>query len=187
MDVSVPIEFKCQSCQKTLRVADEFAGRKAKCPNCQTVLQVEDRADVFESLAPAPTPTPFESELPPLQQPPVGQPGIPNASPFATGNPYGAPSHVEDYRRFSGAPHRGGLVLGLGIGAFFCNVFLIPGILAFVFGLSDLRKMREGKMDREGHGMTLAGTILGGIMTVMTGLVVLFYILIFVIAVVGNL
>ena len=183
MDVSVPIEFKCQSCQKTLRVADEFAGRKAKCPNCQTVLQVEDRADVFESLAPAPTP--FESELPPLQQPPVGQPGIPNASPFATGNPYGAPSHVEDYRRFSGAPHRGGLVLGLGIGAFFCNAFLIPGILALVLGLSDLRKMREGKMDREGHAMTLAGTILGGIMTVLTGLILLLYIVIIIIAVAG--
>ena len=184
MDGSVPIEFKCQSCQKTLRVPDKFAGRKVRCPNCQTVLLVEGQVETVEPLSVAP---PMESESPSASQySPVGQPGIPNASPFATSNPY-SPSHSQGQGHSRGAPHRGGLVLGLGIAAFVCNVFLIPGILALVFGLSDLRAMREGKMDREGHGMTLAGTILGGIMTVLAGLVVLFYILIFAVAVVGNL
>lgn len=34
------IEFPCPGCQKTLRVADEHAGKQARCPHCQTVTPV---------------------------------------------------------------------------------------------------------------------------------------------------
>lgn len=36
----MPIEIQCQNCQKKLKVADKFAGKKAKCPNCQGILEI---------------------------------------------------------------------------------------------------------------------------------------------------
>lgn len=57
------------------------------------------------------------------------------------------------------APHRGALILTLGIiGLVLC---LICGIVAWVMGNSDLREMDAGRMDPAGRGMTQAGKILG--------------------------
>jgi len=36
----MPIEFPCSQCGKTLRTADETAGRQARCPACGAVMQV---------------------------------------------------------------------------------------------------------------------------------------------------
>ena len=179
------IEFKCQNCQKTLRVADEFAGKKARCPNCQTILLVEGDTETVE-------PTSVQPPVASTPQPPAyGQTGTPSLSPFATGNPYSRPAQASQYlnptRRSSrGKPHRGGLVLGLGIGAMACYICLIPGILALTFGLQDLKAMKEGRMDNEGHGLTLAGTIIGGIMTALAVLSLLFNLVLIAISVVAQ-
>lgn len=61
----MPIEFRCQQCNKLLRVGDETAGKQAKCPACATV-----------QLIPAST----QSEALPQSEP---------AAP-AGGNPFGA-------------------------------------------------------------------------------------------------
>ena len=175
------IEFKCQNCQKTLRVADEFAGKKARCPNCQTVLLVENDTEIIEpiSVQPAAPPAP----QPQTQTSAFGRTGLPGASHFGNSNPYSTPSAQG---RSRGEPHRGGLVLGLGIGAIACNVCMVPGILALVFGLKDLKAMQEGRMDKEGHGLTLAGTIMGGIMTGIAAIFVLLYAVMFLIAIVAG-
>ena len=34
------IQFDCPHCRKTLRVKDEFAGKRGKCPHCQNVADV---------------------------------------------------------------------------------------------------------------------------------------------------
>ncbi len=36
----MPIETICQTCGRRLRVADEYAGKKARCPQCQTIFIV---------------------------------------------------------------------------------------------------------------------------------------------------
>jgi hypothetical protein len=36
----MPIETVCTGCGRTLRVADEHAGRRARCPQCQTIYEV---------------------------------------------------------------------------------------------------------------------------------------------------
>ena len=59
-------------------------------------------------------------------------------------------------------------------------------ILALTFGLNDLKAMKEGRMDNEGHGLTLAGTIMGGIMTALAALMLLFYAVLFIIALVTG-
>ena len=188
------IEFKCQGCEKKLRVPDEFAGRKAKCPNCQTILQVPANSQ-SETVEPLEVQPPIASSSSDLfagldssdsSQPSYGQ----SPSPFATSNPYSRPQQQRPQqpgrRRSGGAPHRGGLVLGLGIGAMVCNFCLIPGILALIFGMADLKAMKEGRMDDEGHGLTLAGTIMGGIMTGLGALVLVFYVFMIIIAIAAG-
>jgi hypothetical protein len=55
-------------------------------------------------------------------------------------------------------PHRGTVVLVLGILGLCCG---ICGIIAFILGLIDLGKMNKGQMDPSGKGMTTAGLVIG--------------------------
>ena len=56
-------------------------------------------------------------------------------------------------------PHRGGMILSFGLlGWTVCFFFGIP---AWILGASDLRAMRDGRMDPAGEGMTRAGLYLG--------------------------
>ncbi len=56
-------------------------------------------------------------------------------------------------------PHRGGVVLTLGIlGIAIC---FICGIIAWVMGKNDLREIDAGTMDPSGRGLTNAGKICG--------------------------
>jgi len=70
------------------------------------------------------------------------------------------------------APHRGGVILALGIIGLVCC--FICGIIAWVMGNGDLREMRAGRMDRSGEGMTQAGKICGMISVILqiVGLVI---------------
>jgi len=62
-------------------------------------------------------------------------------------------------------PHRGGVVLALGIlGIVVC---FICGIVAWVMGNNDLREMTAGTMDPAGRGLTQAGKICGMISVIL--------------------
>jgi len=75
---------------------------------------------------------------------------------------YPETSYVRNYVQ----PHRGGLILTLGIlGLVVCGPL---GIFAWIMGANDLAKMRRGYMDRSGYGSTQAGYILGIISTIFT-------------------
>lgn len=65
------------------------------------------------------------------------------------------------------APHRGGLVLALGILAFVVACPILS-FIAWTMGTNDLREMREGRMDSTGMGMTQAGMVLGMLLSVAT-------------------
>ena len=84
------------------------------------------------------------------------------------------PGPVQDLR-----PHRGVMILVFGIiGIVLCVVF---GIVAWVMGNSDLRAMREGRMDPTGEGLTKAGKICGIVGVVLNLVIAAFYIVFFVI------
>jgi predicted Zn finger-like uncharacterized protein len=78
-------------------------------------------------------------------------------------------------------PHRAGFVLAMGVISvatlFTCwplaPLAIIPGIMAWVMGSADLRKMRQGTMDPEGHGSTQAGWICGIVGTALNTVVLL--------------
>ena len=83
---------------------------------------------------------------------------------------YAASAPQRERRAYPGRrdaePHRGGFVMALGIVGiltFSCApVGLIFGILAWVFGRSDLNRMKRGEMDPAGEGMTQAGWVCSG-------------------------
>ncbi len=62
-------------------------------------------------------------------------------------------------------PHRGTLILVLGILGLVCCVIL--GIIAWVMGNTDLREMNMGRMDPSGRGLTQAGKICGMISVIL--------------------
>jgi hypothetical protein len=63
-------------------------------------------------------------------------------------------------------PHRGGLVLVFGVLGIVmgCPVF---SAIAWILGSRDLREIRQGRMDRQGEGITLVGMILGMIVSLL--------------------
>lgn len=85
------------------------------------------------------------------------------ASPFSTPAPTGAPN---SYSNQFTQPHRGGLILVLGIVGIVmgCPIF---SLMAWVMGSGDLREMRAGRMDRSGEGLTQAGQLLGMIPSII--------------------
>jgi len=74
-------------------------------------------------------------------------------------------------------PHRGTLILVLGILSLVCCGLL--GIAAWLMGNTDLKEMAAGTMDPTGQGMTNAGKICGIIGTVLTILGAIFCIMYF--------
>lgn len=91
------------------------------------------------------------------------------------------------YRSPDELPHRGGVVLTMGIVSIvlacatvaFCVPALIGlplGILAWVWGRKDLRRMEQGLMDPEGRGTTQGGFICGIIGTVLNALLLMLFV-----------
>lgn len=64
-----------------------------------------------------------------------------------------------------GSPHRGVLILVMGILSLILCQFVGP--IAWILGKGDLAKMNQGQMDSEGRGLTQAGMICGIIATVL--------------------
>jgi hypothetical protein len=75
-------------------------------------------------------------------------------------------------------PHRGGLILALGILGFILCQLLGP--VAWILGKQDLQAMDAGQMDPEGRGLTQAGYILGIIATVLIFVMILVFVGLFV-------
>jgi hypothetical protein len=76
-----------------------------------------------------------------------------------------APAGPQDFTQQTVRPHRGGLILALGILGLVCC--FICGIIAWVMGSSDLREIAAGRMDPSGQGLTQAGKICGMISVIL--------------------
>ena len=77
-------------------------------------------------------------------------------NPFAGSRP--TPSETRP-RRVT-VPHRGTLVLILGVLGWICGCPIFS-VMAWSLGNSDLREMQYGRMNPDGEGMTRAGQLLG--------------------------
>src|SRR5262245_19354305 len=188
----MPTQVPCPSCKQPLRVPDELVGQDVKCPKCATefVAEAASESPAAESRAPS------RARQEAIREE-RDSPYAPARDDRDSDRP--ARRRLEDFdddlddddddfrprrRRRSYAPHRGGLILTFGIIGLvvllFCwlPAFSIP---AWIMGHIDLKAMREGRMDPDGRGPTMAGYIMGIVGTALfvIGIVILIVALVF--------
>ena len=138
----MPIQFRCNSCQKLLKVPDDSGGKGCKCPHCGEQMKVPLPSTPVAPGPAAQVPVPSNPVVPPGSVPgtpaqgpgtsipssagtpqssypmPPGYPGKPT---HGTHNPYSAPQSTPGPQvpMMGGGqmklPHRGGLIVGLGV------------------------------------------------------------------------
>ena len=163
------IEMQCTGCGQTLRVGDEHAGRESPLPQVRHDRPGAGRRDRNRARADAGrarSPWPPDTTSEPLSYPaPFGTETKPAADqPEEPFNPYASPTAPASRSYLK--PHRGPLVLTLGLVGLVCGCHVL-GIPAWILGAQDLREIREGRMDPAGEGLTQAGMIIGIIASVL--------------------
>jgi hypothetical protein len=198
----MPTVIHCPSCERKLKVPETLLGKKVKCPSCGT-----------QFTGAAPDEGPAEEQEEPTEvrvrvragSPPRRRQEEEEEEPQEQEEAEEQEEQEEDERprerrrrrrgRRDAEPHRGGLVLTLGIisvamsgvalvgccifapAGFLAVVGLALGIPAWVMGARDLRKMDRGVMDREGRGPTRGGYICGIIGTISAAIMVVLVVL----------
>jgi hypothetical protein len=188
----------CPHCGVKLNVPETLLGKKVRCAKCSMVFESKK-----EEPVPSPMPPPLPAPPPPpaaAMSPPEPEPALPEAS-LDEDAGYDLREDRGERRRSHWAeddddydereerserrrrrrrmrrdlvPHRGGVVLTLGIlsivASMLCSVFcslvgpLVGaglGLPAVLLGHADLRQIHGGSMDPDGEGQTRIGMILG--------------------------
>lgn len=186
----------CPSCQRKLRVTDELVGKEVKCPTCRSMFQAPAGLSSAQAT-PAPQSTAsgslIQGAVPPSEASSErASPGNEVATCPSCGKivpkemdrcPHCEQALAQEQeevpqeprRRFRGRrdaePHRGALVLTLGILSIVLGPFGLPlGIAALLLGRRDLQKIQLREMDPEGESTTRAGWVCGIIGTVLQSL-----------------
>lgn len=185
--------INCPNCSRKLQVPENLIGQDVQCPTCgQTFVANVDSAPPLPpptSSGPPPIPTSKPVEVPPESD--YGRQR--SRERYVPDDEYYDDDYEDDYdraprrrrRRRDLTPHRGGTVLTLGILSLFCFGPIL-GPTAWIMGQSDMKEIREGRMDPDGEGMTNAGRIIGIISSVLWGLYVLFLCLVFAAGIANN-
>jgi|SRR5579862_1355044 len=150
----------CPRCERKLQVPETLVGQDVKCPSCGATFsaqlggsQATPSANV-DAAAVQPLPPHRESDR----------------------HWDGEDDDREDYeerthrrrRRKDIDPHRGTLILVLGILGLVFSGLIVFGPIAWIMGNTDLTAIRSGRMDPEGEGLTSAGRICGIIGTALS-------------------
>jgi predicted Zn finger-like uncharacterized protein len=137
----MPIIVQCPQCSRKLRVPDDLLGQKVQCPTCNTLFigQVES--------------TPSTPVAPPPERQPLPEPKTP-------------PTRERPERR-DAVPHRGGLILVLGVLSIVTGLGFILGPIAWLMASGDLKQIRAGLMERDGESQTNTGMVLGIVGTIL--------------------
>jgi hypothetical protein len=155
--------ISCPSCQRKVQVPEALAGQDVQCPTCGATFVAQ--LPGMSPSPPASEPWAAPSEQPDSwrdrpsgrRSPPYNDRGEVGRYPEDEDEPYGR------HRQRDLIPHRGALILTLGILAIFlCSPL---GIFAWVMGNTDMAQIRAGRMDPDGEGLTQAGRIIGMITT----------------------
>lgn len=148
--------IQCQ-CGQQMTVEDQHAGQSAVCVSCHGWIQIPPRPSGPASVAQAPY---------------VSVPGAP------TTPPAGSYTQASWYK-----PHRGGLILGLGVTALLILIVggccccgwlgFLSGLITVIMGATDLSQMNKGLMDPSGKSTTQIGLVLGAISMILYVLMLL--------------
>jgi hypothetical protein len=158
----------CPHCQRKLNLQEDYLGQAVQCPACGG----QFTAELTPPSPPPPRPAPAR---------PVEEPQREYDRPAGSRDYYEPPRRrrhydddYDDYDRRYRRPHRGAVILTLGILGL--ALFWIPlagwvmGGIALGMGNSDEVEMARGVMDRSGKGQTQAGKICGLIAVILSTL-----------------
>ncbi|MSU77650.1 MAG: hypothetical protein EXS16_06090 [Gemmataceae bacterium] len=150
----------CPDCKKQLQVPDELLGKLVQCPECRQTFTARLPEDVIPSTgtttSPSPPPAPWQSDD---SKPPPKKRRRDDDDKEDDDRDRERGRHPIK-RNFM--PHKGEMILIFGLMSLILPAFsVIFGLMAWIMGGSDLREMREGRMDPNGEGMTQAGRIMG--------------------------
>ncbi|HZT82467.1 MAG TPA: MJ0042-type zinc finger domain-containing protein, partial [Gemmataceae bacterium] len=153
----MPSVIDCPSCTRKLRVPEELVGQEVKCPTCGTTFTAQESGPEPAPRS-APPPPPREELEPPRSSRRSSRPRYDDEDDDYENRRRPRRRHLE--------PHRGSTIQMLGILSFFIAGFIL-GPMAWIMGSSDLKAMREGRMDPSGESETNTGRICGMISTLL--------------------
>ena|SRR5438552_10592021 len=169
----MPETIDCPKCQRKLRVPEELMGQAVQCPTCGAMFTAATPAPARPTGPVFTEETPWEQRAREKKAPPyIPAHEVEGQVPEGYGNWERFPR-----RRLDALPHRGALILTLGILSLVICGFLGP--VAWIMGNNDLKEIKSGRMDREGEGLTQAGRICGIIATIFMVVGCVFYCAIF--------
>jgi hypothetical protein len=154
--------LSCPECQRKLQVPESLMGQDVQCPTCGATFQADTSKPVRPALD---------------GSPPVVKPEPPLPESRQLDRPSGRHINDEDEddlrerrprrrRRRDYQPHRGGMIMAMGIISLFFMGYVL-GPIAWIMGNSDLKEIRAGRMDPEGESATNTGRICGMIATIL--------------------
>jgi hypothetical protein len=160
--------ISCPSCQRKVQVPETLAGQDVQCPTCGATFVAQIPGAAPPSQSPpadnwdvtAERPASWSDRPPPDYR--RGYDDQRRGYDDQRGD-YGRPpddyGRSVNYRRRDMMPHRGGMILTLGL----LGILLCPltSPFAWVMGNTDLVEIRNQRMDPDGEGLTQAGRILG--------------------------
>ena len=165
----------CPECSKHLQVPENLLGKKVQCPECKhtfiaTAPDSEDPADktkVSTKSSPPPLKTPAWDKKAEDDDRDADKKKRRDDDEDDDDDDEDRPRRRSGRRSSRGgfAPHRGGMILALGIIGIVA--FQPLGIAAWIMGNTDLKEIRAGRMDPDGEGLTNAGRICGMIATIL--------------------
>jgi DNA-directed RNA polymerase subunit M/transcription elongation factor TFIIS len=170
----------CPTCSNSLKVPEELLGKKVKCSACRAIFRAEaapaaeekrDNEERSRRRGPDPDSRIAEED---------------EDRPRRRRQREEEDDDEDDRPRRSRRPHRGGLILGLGISALALTLLagvgmaivgacalpmpvvgLALGIVSWVMGNGDLKQIRARRMDRAGEGQTQTGRIMGMVSVIL--------------------
>jgi hypothetical protein len=152
--------INCPDCRRSLRVPDNLLGEPVMCPTCGKTFTVQA---VLDGAADR-----FEEE--PDDQEPLSHRRSARRRTSRREEEDDRPSRGRRRRRRYLAPHRGTMILVLGVVALLGGLGLVLGPIAWIMGNADLQEIRAGRMDPEGESTTNLGRIFGMVATILTAL-----------------
>ena len=158
----------CPQCKRQLQVPAQYIGQTVQCPECQHRFVAATSSITAQ----------------PLPATSAAGGGKPKSERYDDDDDDFDDIRHPRHRRADWEPHRGGMILALGLvalvgGMSFCFIPTVVGPIAWALGTSDLRAMRDGHMDPSGESMTRTGQVCGIVATVLLLLVAPFVCLAF--------
>jgi hypothetical protein len=166
---------QCPQCQRKLNVQEEQLGQTVQCPVCGAFFA----AAVMSPQRPPPPPQSVSPEdRPPRRydEPPPPPREYDNRPPRYDDRGGGYPRRRYGFRDpyAEPLPHRGGVILALGLTGLLlsCIPFAgwILGGIALSMANTDLPRIDRGDMEREGRGLTVGGQVCGIIAVVINSI-----------------